>query len=64
MAKNEVKIVLVPEKRYRELYRAQILLEILQDYRNAHSDYDFERLALTLIEKQPAAPAPEEAEDA
>lgn len=59
MAKNEVKIVLVPEKRYRELYRAQIILDILQGYRNAHDDYEFEKLALTIIEKQTAPEVPD-----
>ena len=51
MAKNEVKIVVVSEKRHRELYRAQILMEILQGYRNAHDDYDFGNFALEVFPK-------------
>ena len=51
MAKGEVKIIMVNEQRYRELYRAQILMEILQDYRNTHGDYDFERFAMQVIQK-------------
>ena len=60
MAELEAKIILIPEKRYREMYKAQAMMEILQDYRNTHDDFDFERFALNVFKK----PEKEEKPDA
>lgn len=59
MAELKATMILVPESSYKDLCRAQVTMEILQEYRAAHDDYDFERFAKAVFPKKKEEAAPD-----